>query len=95
MFGVHYVKIVLAQNDRDESINRLVDTMNNTYAFVHEAEPLKKIESHKRIIMLLTQQTIECGYFIRDYAKNKNFCMLVPFASDGVLMITFVQGQEP
>jgi hypothetical protein len=47
--------------------------MNDTLAFVHEVEPLKKIESHKKIIMHIIQQTMECGYFIRDYSKTENF----------------------
>jgi hypothetical protein len=79
-------KIILAQNKRDDNINRLVGTINDTYAFIHEVEPLKKVESHKRIVTLLTQQTTECGYFIRDYAKNKSFCMSVHFASDGATL---------
>jgi len=78
MLEVDNVKIILAQTDRDASINSLVETMNDIYTFVHEADPLKKIQSHGRIIALMTQQTMECGYCIRDYAKNKNFCMLVP-----------------
>jgi hypothetical protein len=49
--------------------------MNDTCGFVHDAEPLKKIESHRRIIVSIMQQTTECGYFIRDYSKNKDFCM--------------------
>ena len=49
--------------------------MDDAYAFVHEAEPLKKINSHQRVVVLITQQTIECAFFIRDYAKNKRFCM--------------------
>ena len=52
--------------------------MGDAYAFVHLAEPLKKVESQKPIIISLTNQTVECSYFIRDYAKNKNFCMLDP-----------------
>jgi hypothetical protein len=55
--------------------------MADTYAFIHLAEPLKKIDSQKSIILSLTQQTLECSYFIRDYAKNKGFCMLVPTQS--------------
>lgn len=47
--------------------------MNDAYTFVHDAEPLAKVESHKRIMVLLAQQTTECGYFIRHYAKN-GFC---------------------
>jgi hypothetical protein len=48
--------------------------MNDSYEFVHEVEPLKKVESHEKIIVHIIQQTTECGYFIRDYSKNKEFC---------------------
>jgi hypothetical protein len=67
-------KAFLAQIYRDESIGRLVDTINDTYEFVHEVEPLKKVDSHREIIVHIMQQTTECGYFIRDYYKNKDFC---------------------
>ena len=69
---------IIAQKDRDNSINELAKTMGDAYAFVHLAEPLKKVESQKPIIISLTNQTVECCYFIRDYAKNKDFCMLDP-----------------
>jgi len=49
--------------------------MDDVYSFVKEAEPMKKIESHRRIVALMAQQTTECAYFIRDYAKIKSFCM--------------------
>jgi hypothetical protein len=68
------VKVFLAQKTRDESVGRLVDTINDTYEFVHEVELLNKVKSHKQIIMRIMQQTTECGYFIRDYSKNKDFC---------------------
>jgi hypothetical protein len=51
--------------------------MDDVYSFVKEAEPIKKIDSHRRIIELMAQQTTECAYFIRDYAMNKSFCRLV------------------
>jgi hypothetical protein len=63
----------LAQKSRDAHVDCLVDIMNDTLGFVHETESLKKIESHKRIILNIIQQTTECGYFIRDYSKTKNF----------------------
>ncbi|KAH7913261.1 WD40-repeat-containing domain protein [Hygrophoropsis aurantiaca] len=66
-------KIVLAQKDRDDSIIKLMEAMNRAYAFVQEAEPLRKIEFHREVITLLSQQTLECAYFIRDYARNKSF----------------------
>lgn len=72
--------------------------MDDVFAFLHEAESLKKIESFKqvtdvvlapgadfpeninsqiRILACMGQQTTECAYFIRDYAKDKTFCMPV------------------
>src|ERR1700691_5895126 len=68
---------ILAQVDRDEGVVHLAEVMDDAYSFVKEAEPIKKIESHGRIILLMAQQTTECAYFIRDYATNKGFCMLV------------------
>jgi hypothetical protein len=79
-------KTILAQKDRDDNINRLLGIMKDTYDFIEVVDPLKKVESHKPIVILLTHQTTECGYFIGDYAKNKSFCMSVHFASDGATL---------
>ncbi len=64
----------MAQVDRDRYIVRLVEVMDDVFSFVKEAEPIKKIESHGQIIELVSQQTTECAYFIRDYAMNKSLC---------------------
>ena len=48
--------------------------MCDIFAFVHDAEPLKAIEAHIDTITLLIKQVTECGYFITEYAKRKNFC---------------------
>jgi hypothetical protein len=66
---------IIAQADRDDCIVHLVQVMDDIYSFVKEAEPMKKIESHRRIVALMAQQTTECAYFIRNYAMNKSFCM--------------------
>jgi hypothetical protein len=66
---------IITQMDRDDCIVHLLEVMDDVYFFVHEAEPVKKIESHGRIVTLMAQQTTECAYFIRDYAMDKNFCM--------------------
>jgi hypothetical protein len=57
--------------------------MGDTYTFVQEVEPLKKVKSHEPVIISLMKQTIDCGYFIRDYAKIKNFCTLAIILSGG------------
>ncbi|KIM85063.1 hypothetical protein PILCRDRAFT_817902, partial [Piloderma croceum F 1598] len=66
-------KTIIAQADRDDCMVHLVQVMDDVYSFVKEAEPMKKIESHRRIVALMAQQTTECAYFIRDYAMNKSF----------------------
>jgi len=65
---------MLAQVDRDSRIVGLVEIMDDVFSFVKEAEPIKKIESHGRVIELMVQQTTECAYFIREYAMNKSLC---------------------
>ncbi|KAI9460420.1 hypothetical protein HD554DRAFT_1583893 [Boletus coccyginus] len=67
-------QVLVNQKNRDEQIICLAGTMSDIFAFVHDAEPLKAIESHMEAIKLLTQQVAECGYFITEYAKQKNFC---------------------
>ena len=66
--------MLVNQKNRDEHIVRLAGTMSDVLTFVHDAEPLKAIERHMVAITLLTQQVTECGYFITEYAKQKNFC---------------------
>jgi hypothetical protein len=49
--------------------------MTDVYDFVEEAEPVKKVESHKEILAAMAQQTTECAYFIRECATNTGFCV--------------------
>ncbi|KIM88434.1 hypothetical protein PILCRDRAFT_3429 [Piloderma croceum F 1598] len=64
-------QIVLVQKERDKAIDHLVAVMNDVYSFVQEAEPLKNITSHRQIVADISQQTIECAYFIHDYSIKK------------------------
>jgi hypothetical protein len=68
--------------------------MVDTYTFVLKADPLKKIKSHKPIIISLMIQTIDCGYFIRDYAKIKDFCMFFPVVSDELALTDICSGKR-
>ncbi|KAI9571696.1 hypothetical protein HD554DRAFT_1808801 [Boletus coccyginus] len=67
-------QVLVSQKNRDERIIGLAGVMSDVFEFVHDAEPLKAIERHMKAITLLTQQVTECGYFITEYAKQKNFC---------------------
>jgi hypothetical protein len=70
---VNLVQIVLNQKERDENLGHLLEMMADAYAFVLEADPVKKIESHKHIVAMIVQQTTECSYFIREYAMTQSF----------------------
>jgi hypothetical protein len=73
---VCFVKIVVAQRDRDENIRRLLLALDDVYSFISEVETLKKIESHREVIARLMKQTTICAHFISSYAEKKNFCMM-------------------
>ena len=67
-------QVLVDQQNRDDRVIRLAGTMSNIFSFIEDAKPLKAIEAHKEPIKLLLQQVTECGYFIREYAKQNNFC---------------------
>lgn len=74
----HPRQIIINQMNLDTKIQHLVETISNFFEFVHEAAPLdlSAINSQKDILACMAKQITECAYFIRDYAKNKNFCTL-------------------
>ena len=53
----------------------LAQIMNDTLDLVIKSETLQKLKS--QIILRMVQQTTECGWFIRDYLKIKEFCSAV------------------
>jgi hypothetical protein len=75
MLRIDPVQIILNQKERDNNLGHLLEVMADAYAFVKEAQPVKKIESQNRIIMVMVRQTTECSYFIREYATTVSFSM--------------------
>ncbi|GJJ10753.1 hypothetical protein Clacol_004981 [Clathrus columnatus] len=61
----------------DQSILDLFETLDSVYKFIEDATEIKKHPSYERILTSLAQQTVECAYFIRDYANKKNFWIRV------------------
>jgi major membrane immunogen (membrane-anchored lipoprotein) len=64
----------LHQIERDGKITDLVQDIQDLYAFLKATDPSKYDERQKKIVTSLAQQTIECAYFIRQYASDPNFC---------------------
>ncbi|KAG2112303.1 uncharacterized protein F5147DRAFT_792167 [Suillus discolor] len=67
-------KIVLAQAERDESVHRLLQKLDEVYGFITQDDNLSKVESMHDVIGKIAQQTLECARFIRDYLETKSFC---------------------
>ncbi|KIJ90658.1 hypothetical protein K443DRAFT_28955, partial [Laccaria amethystina LaAM-08-1] len=59
--------------ERDGKITDLVQDIQDLYAFLKATDPSKYDERQKKIVTSLAQQTIECAYFIRQYASDPNF----------------------
>ncbi|ETW77107.1 hypothetical protein HETIRDRAFT_441691 [Heterobasidion irregulare TC 32-1] len=69
-------KIIKTQMDRDEKIKNLLKAMDSFYDIVDDlksGEKIEKIESSKDVLQRIAQQTTECCFFIRDYAKPHSF----------------------
>lgn len=49
-------------------------TIDDMHSFVNYAEPLKNVESHRKMMENMSRLTMEAAYFIRDYTVNKDFC---------------------
>ncbi|KAJ7900567.1 hypothetical protein B0H14DRAFT_3423187 [Mycena olivaceomarginata] len=65
-------KVVEAQNDRDNRFRQLIKVTSDTFLFLNTLK-VSALEGHRQTIKLLTLQTTECAYFIRDYTKQKSF----------------------
>ena len=50
--------------------------MQEVYTNLTNAQ-LQDIESMKEIVARIAQQTLECSYFIREYAQNDKFRMSI------------------
>ncbi|KAF7971296.1 hypothetical protein HWV62_21452 [Athelia sp. TMB] len=66
-------QVIIAQQQRDDSVFQLMETIDDVHSFLSEAEPLKTINTHREILEDLSSLTLECAYLIRDYTSDKKF----------------------
>ena len=71
--------MVLAQQARDSKIQGLVKEMGKTYSFTVSVDELKNYPVLQDIIVLMLEQTIECGYFIQEYTRSNFGGMLLAY----------------
>ncbi|KAF7345626.1 WD40 repeat-like protein [Mycena venus] len=65
-------KAVIAQKERDHRLRQLIQVTSEVFLFLNDLK-VSALEGHRQTIKLLTLQTTECAYFIRDYTKQKSF----------------------
>ena len=65
--------MVQKQVKLDQDVMSLLETINNTFTLVQNADIL---DSKSQIILRMVQQTTECAWFIHDYIKTAEFCEL-------------------
>jgi hypothetical protein len=46
--------------------------MDDVYTSLTD-EPLRDVQSMKSVVERITEQTLECSYFILEYSKNEQF----------------------
>ncbi|KAG2153455.1 uncharacterized protein EDB93DRAFT_1336299, partial [Suillus bovinus] len=66
-------KIILAQAERDKSVDCLLQKLDEVYGFITKDDNLSKVEPMRDVIGKIAQQTLECARFIREYSKTKSF----------------------
>ncbi|GJJ11080.1 hypothetical protein Clacol_005311 [Clathrus columnatus] len=69
--------IITNTQDVDQNILDLFETLDATYKFIADTKGIENHPSYKRILSTLAKQTVDCAYFVRDYAKNANFWIRV------------------
>ena len=67
---------IIDQKNRDAAVCALLSKMDDVYVFLTNAE-VRDIRSMKEVVERISQQTLECSYFIREYAQNEKFRKLI------------------
>jgi hypothetical protein len=68
-------QMIQAQRHRDELFSDLLQTMEDSYAFVTRADELRDNPVLQDIAQQILNQTIECGFFILEYTRITFGCM--------------------
>ncbi|KAF7974593.1 hypothetical protein HWV62_11870 [Athelia sp. TMB] len=73
MFYINSCTQVIKQRNRDESLCGLMENIRDIHSFLLEAEPLKKIKSHRKTFDTMGGLTVKCAKFIVECTVNEKF----------------------
>ncbi|KAI0037546.1 WD40 repeat-like protein, partial [Auriscalpium vulgare] len=65
-------QIMVAQQERTARVEALGQVMINVYSDIDMTADLLQSNAQKKVFNALSKQTLECGYFIVDYYKNRS-----------------------
>ena len=71
--GLQFIK---DQRITDDKLLSLVDTMYDTLTFAKNLNDIEQIKTVEKIVTRILQQTAECAFFIREYARRNFLGML-------------------
>jgi len=63
---------IIDPKNLDAAVCSLLSKMDEVYVTLTKAE-LRDIEYMKEVVEHISQQTLECSYFIREYTGNEKF----------------------
>ena len=67
--------MITGQAERDKAMDDLLQALEYLYGFVIGALRHGDIdEAREKLLKVMSSQTIQCAYFIRDHVEVKNFC---------------------
>jgi hypothetical protein len=81
------MQVIIAQAERDKSINNLLQKLAGVYRFITQDDSLDKIKSLRNIVGKIIKQTLECARFIGDYTETKSFCKLPGYRTSDMNLI--------
>lgn len=77
---IQYIQILQTQIDRDAHVQSLGQTLQSIFSFLEGSHDLQEMVKNKtgferqiQTLLLIMQQTVECGYFIQRIT-NPEFC---------------------
>jgi hypothetical protein len=92
---VDSMQIILAQTKRDQSVQSLLEKLEEVYDFMSQKDTLGQISSKRSIAGRIAQQTLECAGFIKDYSEKKGFCKSLSYSTLRIVnLILLSQGRD-
>ena len=68
--------MLVNQEGHDVRITDLAGVVNGAFGIVHDSDYSKTVETNGKSVTLLIQEVMECGYFVAQFIRRKNFCEL-------------------